>query len=131
MINGSDIIFEGVDTARAINLASNLNVVVDEMEWNGDALQIYFAHSKTDQTGREALHPRHIFANPLHPQICPIVGLAVFLLCYPRSENSKDLKLFQGSDQYQRRALDHPSVGALALPGVHALQPPYRYITTY
>lgn len=41
-IDGSDVILEGTATARAVYPATNLNVVVDELEWNGDAaLQFY------------------------------------------------------------------------------------------
>jgi len=83
--------------------ASNtMNINIKHIEWEGDALQIYFAHSKTDQTGIDGMYPRHIYANPIHPHICPIISLGVFLLCNPRSTSSTDLRLFQGDDQYQR-----------------------------
>jgi hypothetical protein len=32
-----------------------------------DAFQIFFSHSKTDQTGEGLKHPRHLYANPHNP----------------------------------------------------------------
>ena len=51
----------------------------EHISWEGDAAGIQFAHSKTDTTGGEAMHIRHIYANPLHPEICPILSLARYL----------------------------------------------------
>ncbi|KAE8902325.1 hypothetical protein PF003_g14132 [Phytophthora fragariae] len=69
------------------------------MEWRGDALQIYFAHMKNDQGGDRPRDPRHIYANPLQPSICPILALGL----YWASSNfdGSDL-LFPGSNQNER-----------------------------
>lgn len=69
------------------------------MEWRGDALQIYFAHMKNDQGGDRPRDPRHIYANPLTPSICPIVGLGLY---WAASHCDGSDLLFPGSNQYER-----------------------------
>ena len=57
---------------RAGNCAS---VCHSHMEWKDDSLCVYFAHMKNDQNGERPRDPRHIYANPLCPEICPILSL--------------------------------------------------------
>lgn len=38
---------------------------------------------KNDQTGTESNAPRHIYANPLMPEICPILALGLYLVVNP------------------------------------------------
>jgi hypothetical protein len=46
------------------------------MGWNGDALTVKFVHSKNkDIESRESGKARHIFANPLIPEICAVLSL--------------------------------------------------------
>jgi len=52
------------------------------MEWEGDSLRIFFAHEKTDQAMEKPGFPRHVYANPLRPAICPILSLGVYFLVY-------------------------------------------------
>ncbi|EKX45593.1 hypothetical protein GUITHDRAFT_44021, partial [Guillardia theta CCMP2712] len=68
------------------------------MRWNEDHLQIYFAHSKTDQSGDRPRDPRNIYANPISPEICPILALGIYFLCYVPD----DQWLFPGRSQYKR-----------------------------
>ena len=58
------------------------NIQLCEIEWGStfDAFEIYFAHTKTDQTGDEAKYSRHLYANPCCPLICPVLLLAFFML---------------------------------------------------
>jgi hypothetical protein len=70
------------------------------MEWKEDALRIYFAHQKNDQMGKRPRDPRHIYANPKCPEICPILSLGIYLVCLPPLVAQK--KLFPGSSQYDR-----------------------------
>jgi integrase len=83
---------------RAGNLVS---VCYSHMEWKNDALGIYFAHMKNDQYGERPREPRHIYANPLMPEICPILALGLYLLCVPL-EGGCNMKLFPGGNQYDR-----------------------------
>jgi hypothetical protein len=55
--------------------ANTVSICYNHMEWGEDALSIYFAHMKNDQTGSRPRDPRHLYANPLMPEICPILAL--------------------------------------------------------
>ena len=77
-----------------------VHLCFNHLRWSGDSLQVYFAHSKTDQTGTHIRYPRHIYANALNPPVCPILSLAVYFSCFPVVE--AQIKLFAGSSQYNR-----------------------------
>jgi hypothetical protein len=61
---------------------------------------IYFATMKNDQEGERPRDPRHVYANPYNPEICPILALGIYWMCCPF--DAKSAKLFPGSDQYDR-----------------------------
>jgi hypothetical protein len=82
---------------RAGNLTS---VCFSHLEWKNDAMGIYFAHMKNDQTGERPRDARHIYANPLAPEISPLLALGIYWLCYPIDENVA--QLFPGGCQYDR-----------------------------
>jgi hypothetical protein len=48
------------------------------ISWNNDSLVFTIPKSKNDQDG-DRTHPRHLFANPLNPHICPILSTAVLV----------------------------------------------------
>ena len=50
------------------------------MQWIQDALQIFFAHIKNDQTVDQPRDPRHVYSNPYNPYIDPIVTLISYLI---------------------------------------------------
>ena len=50
------------------------------MGWDKDALTVAFAHQKNNQQGDRPRDPRHIYANPLNPSICPILLLGIYWL---------------------------------------------------
>ncbi len=83
--------------SRACN---TFGIMYGHMEWVDDALCIYFSHMKNDQTGDRPRDPRHVYANPLYPEICPILSLGIYWMCYSFEE--ADHQLFQGSSQYDR-----------------------------
>lgn len=79
-----------------------VGIRVGHMEWRNDSLVIYFAHMKNDQNGDKAHTARHIFANPVHPEICPILALGIHLLCTEGIfSNGEQSMLFQGKNQSQ------------------------------
>eukprot|EP00834_Sanchytrium_tribonematis_P003532 NODE_139_length_16235_cov_0.569038.p3 type:complete len:603 gc:universal NODE_139_length_16235_cov_0.569038:14135-15943(+) len=82
---------------RAGNVVS---ICLEHLEWRNDSLCIYFAHMKNDQTGNRKRDPRHIYANPVSPEICPVLALGVYLLVFSIVPNQN--KLFPGNSQYQR-----------------------------
>jgi hypothetical protein len=70
------------------------------IEWRGDALQVYFAHMKNDQLGERPRDPRHIYANPLRPAVCPVLALGIYWASFPFDQHSD--QLFPGGSQYDR-----------------------------
>lgn len=46
-----------------------------------DNVGVVLHKTKTNQEGRGRKDPRHIYANPLIPQVCWITALAVYLAC--------------------------------------------------
>lgn len=79
---------------------STTTICWNHLAWSGDALQVFFCHTKTDQAGERPRDPRHVYANPINPSICPILSLGIFLLCYPQARDVP--KVFSGNDQYDR-----------------------------
>jgi hypothetical protein len=80
---------------RAGNTAS---IHSGHISWEGDALAVRFGHMKNDQEGTRPRDARHIYANPLLPEICPILSLAV----YAAVIGLPDSKIFPGGNQYDR-----------------------------
>ena len=62
---------------RAGNTAS---ICLAHMEFGDDCLKIYFAQMKNDQAAERPKDPRHVFANPLKPAICPLLSLGIYFL---------------------------------------------------
>ncbi len=52
--------------------------VFNHISWNMDALTIVFPKHKGDQEGTFAF-PKHVYANPNEPSICPILALAIYI----------------------------------------------------
>lgn len=50
--------------------------------------------------GETPKDPKHVFANPLNPAVCPILALALYLLCVSRAKDQ--VALFQGGTQENR-----------------------------
>lgn len=65
-----------------------------------DCLTVYFRKQKNDQDGSRSKHPRHVYANPISPEVCPILAIALWLLCFPPAEGQADL--FEGTSQDSR-----------------------------
>lgn len=103
---GSAPIFSHLFSVLCWNLmcrAGNaVGICFSHMEWREDALAIYFAHMKNDQRGQKAKHPRHVYANPLMPEICPILALGMYLICHPGVLHGEKHELFPGGKQYNR-----------------------------
>lgn len=68
--------------------------------WFEDGLCILFGHMKNDQEGVRR-HPRHVFANPVIPAICPVLSLATYLAIFGFDGSGH---LFPGANQYDRYA---------------------------
>jgi hypothetical protein len=82
------------------------NIRLQDITWanNFDCFHILFAHSKTDPTGDNSTYPRHIFANPSDPIVCPVLSLAMYFSTCFSSGNTlmENAPLFPGSTQEHR-----------------------------
>jgi hypothetical protein len=65
--------------ARSASVAS---IKLEHISWQNDSLIISIPKHKGDQAGAQCF-PRHVYANPLNPVICPILSLAVYIFCKP------------------------------------------------
>jgi hypothetical protein len=81
-------------------VSNGSTICFSHMEWREDALGIYFCHMKNDQLGERPKDPRHVYANPLLPEICPILALGIYLMTHPVGEGVQ--KLFPGTNQAER-----------------------------
>jgi len=66
-------------------------------EVDGDALLIYYAQEKTDHQGRKARDPRHVYANPFMPEICPILSLGLYFVMIDVTSFEEEL-IFPGRE---------------------------------
>jgi hypothetical protein len=100
---GSDAIFGHtfmVLTWKLMCRASNTTTITySHIEWVNDAMVVEFSQAKNDQLG-EHQHPKHIYANPIIPAICPILSLGLYLMI--RESNTEQNNLFAGNGQYDR-----------------------------
>jgi hypothetical protein len=85
--------------SRGDNTAS---INVRNMGWYEDALTVKLAHAKNDQTGEHSIstEPRHIYANPINPEICPILSLGIYFSTSFNAPNESSL--FLGERQKDR-----------------------------
>ena len=103
-----DGIFAHTITILSWNLACCVNntakIHLKDIEWAStfDAYEIFFAHTKTDQTGEEAKYSRHVYSNPTEPLVCPVLTLAFYFSCCLNMRPTANEFIFPGHDQYQR-----------------------------
>lgn len=64
--------------ARSINVAA---LRMNHMKWDNDALVIDMTRHKADQAG-DRVTPKHVFANPYNPAMCPILALAIHMFSF-------------------------------------------------
>jgi hypothetical protein len=80
--------------ARSITVSA---LRTHHISWHNDSLLIDMSKHKADQTG-EKITPKHVYANPYEPSICPILSLAlhVFGMSF-RVDNLDTATIFPGS----------------------------------
>ncbi|KAK1935028.1 hypothetical protein P3T76_010794 [Phytophthora citrophthora] len=69
------------------------------LSWREDSMTMSFAHMKNDQDGSRPRDPRHVYANRTMPEVCPVLGIAVYFAIMGFTQ---DGKLFPGGNQYSR-----------------------------
>lgn len=82
--------------ARSVSVGQ---LMFKHISWENDCLVIVLPRHKGDQEGRNAF-PKHIFANPLNPAVCPVLALAIYVFTkgYQRDE-AKPLLFGHNSEQ--------------------------------
>ena len=63
--------------ARSVDVAGSRR---SSTSLHGDCVRVHFDATKAMQGGEAERHPKHIFANPLQPEICSFLALGVLLL---------------------------------------------------
>jgi hypothetical protein len=89
--------------------ASVSGVMLEHITWEEDCLIITTPQHKGDQEGAKVV-PKHIYANPTDPSICPVLALGLFIFSrsfkYDRNSTVEEKKmnypLFEGYKQEQR-----------------------------
>lgn len=77
------------------------NICLNHIDWTGDAMTILFCHMKNNQTGEgKGMHARHIYANPLRPELCGVLALGLFIFTSPARSDSA--RLFHSNREYSR-----------------------------
>jgi hypothetical protein len=95
-------IFPHCFTALSWNLcarsASVASLLFSHIELKNDAIGVTVPKHNGEQEGARIL-PVHIYANPLQPEICPFLSLAIYVFCtrFFNGEDSKPWRLFPGS----------------------------------
>ena len=79
----------------------------NDIDWSQsfDSFSILFSQTKTDQLGEEAKYPRHIYANPVNPLVCPVLGLAIYFTSCFNAQVRMDNYIFPGESQDARFAV--------------------------
>ena len=72
------------------------------LEWEADHLKIYFSRHKSDPKGETKEIPRHVYSNPLIPEVCPIHALSCYLMVFPDILN-EGVQVFPGGDDQKNR----------------------------
>ena len=79
--------------ARSVSVGT---IMLDHLSWEGDALLVSTPKHKSDQE-RNNCYPKHVYANPENPFICPMLSMAIhFFSGGWRRDGAKQL-LFQGT----------------------------------
>ena len=80
--------------ARSISISS---CRTHHLSWQNDCLVVDMSVHKGDQTG-EKITPKHVYANPFQPEICPILALALHIFSTSlRMDNDDSSLLFLGT----------------------------------
>ncbi|RHZ22266.1 hypothetical protein DYB37_010457 [Aphanomyces astaci] len=104
---------------------STSTVRIDHLTDEGDAIGVTFFKSKTEQGGTKRRNPKHVYANPLRPETCCILALALYLACNTQHDSGN---LFPGSAQRDRFGRGLSQLVGDALPaasnslGTHSLR---------
>lgn len=63
--------------ARCISVSS---LTYHNISWEEDCMTVVFPTHKGDKEGKHAA-PKHVYANPTQPYICPVLSFAIYIWC--------------------------------------------------
>ena len=70
-------------------------ILLTHMDWSEDCMLINIPSHKGDEAGEGQGQQKHCYANPIKPEICIILSIAVMVFCKHRAKNDKfDSHLF-------------------------------------
>ena len=101
---------EGIFSWSFMTLSWNLiaransvgNIMLQHIDWREDSPIVTFPKHKGDQTGEGLGNEKHVYANPVNPECCPILALAIIIFCTHRTSDILTQQLFCGSDSEGR-----------------------------
>lgn len=71
----------------------SFEIFYEHIEWFEDSLRIYFIQMKNDQLGERPRDPRHLYVNPVNPEISTVLILGLYWMIYPFDGNNNQLYL--------------------------------------
>ncbi len=75
---------------RCISIAG---IMLSHVSWTNDSLVIVIPQHKGDQEGKHCA-PKHVYANPVDPLICPVLSLAIYIFTEGQRFNGGNHCLF-------------------------------------
>lgn len=78
------------------------SLMYNHISWNNDSMVIVFPTHKGDQNGETSL-PKHVYANPLEPSLCPILSFAIYIFCYGFHRKGSKTQVFDGDSLSESR----------------------------
>ena len=90
-------------------------IMFDHIKWENDSMVIHVPVSKGDQEGAKT-SPKHVYANPTCPALCPILALAVYVFTVGFRRTGAKRTLFSEEGKAESRFSDwlKNSLGGLA-----------------
>jgi hypothetical protein len=83
---------------NTMSRCSNTSTIsFNHLGWQDDSLLVYICQAKNDKEGLLCDKPKHIFANPVLPEICPVLSMAIFLSIIDVPENSYVVSTWRSS----------------------------------
>jgi hypothetical protein len=78
--------------ARCVSVGS---LMYNHVSWESDSLVVVFSSHKGDKEGQNAL-PKHVYANPAEPSICPILSFAIYIFTGGYEREGSKMTIFAG-----------------------------------
>lgn len=78
--------------ARCVSISS---LMFEHISWSEDAMVIVFPSHKGDKEGHNTA-PKHVYANPLNPFICPILSFAIYIFTTGYRRGGSKTSVFEG-----------------------------------